>query len=146
MTGRVGALQVGDQGGLVALAGFAEEPADGFVNEVVGVVKEDIGDGESIGQLSVADEGHGADDAYALLPQGFAVAGEVVEQAAVFIQQPFAQQGIAREVYQVPVIDILGVGEVEIDAVFGDFSTAVEMTICVSFEVTIFVILRSVAT
>ena len=114
--GGVGGLEPSFEGGAVAFSGFAEEPADGFVDEVVGVVQEDVGDGEGVGELAGADEGHGADDADALFPEGAAVAGEVVEEGAVFVEEPLPEQGIAAEVDEVPVVDAVDVGEVEIDA------------------------------
>ena len=40
----------GGEGGAVVFADFAEEPADGFVDEVVGMVKEEVGDGEAVGK------------------------------------------------------------------------------------------------
>ncbi len=115
-SGGVGGLEPGFEGGAVAFPGFAEEPADGFVDEVVGVVQEDIGDGEGVLELAGADEGHGADDADALFPEGAAVAGEVVEEGAVFVEEPLPEQGVAAEVDEVPVVDAVGVGEVEVDA------------------------------
>ena len=81
-------------------------------------MQENVRDGEGVVQLSVADEGHGADDADALLPEGFAVASELVQQRAVLVQQPDSQQRIAGQVHEIPVVDEGGVGEVEIDARF----------------------------
>ena len=114
--GLVAGLQVSLQSRLVAFSRFAEEPADGFVDEVVGVVQEDVRDGEGVAELPVADEGHGADDADALLPEGLAVAREVVEERAVAIEEPFPEEGVAAQVHEVPVVDAVGVGEVELDA------------------------------
>jgi len=68
----------GFQRRLVPFSGFAEEPAHGFVDEVVGVVKEDVGYGEGVGELPVADEGHGAHNADSLFPDGTAVLGQAV--------------------------------------------------------------------
>ena len=88
------------------------------MDEVVRVVQEDIGQGKGVLQLSVADEGHGADNADALLPEGFAVTGQVVEQGTVFVQQPFAQQGITAQVHQVPIVDVRCVRQIEVYALF----------------------------
>ena len=76
---------------LVLLACLAEQPAYGFVDQVVRVVQEDIGNGKSVVELPVADESHGADDADTLLPERLAAARELIEQGAVLVQQPFAQ-------------------------------------------------------
>ena len=79
------------------------------------MVQEDIRQGECISQLPVADEGHGAHDADPLLPEGPAAAGEVIEQRPVLVQQPLPQQRVAAQVHQVPVVDPVGMGKVEID-------------------------------
>ena len=94
--GLVARKQIRLQGRFIFLAGFAEEPADGFVDEVVGVMEEDVGDGEGVVELAVADKSHCADDTDTLLPKGFAVVRQVIEQRAVLIEQPFAEQGVAR--------------------------------------------------
>ena len=73
-----GLAKPGFQCGLVPFSGLAEEPANGFVDEVVGVVKEDVGYGEGVGELPVADEGHGAHNADSLFPDGTAVLGKAV--------------------------------------------------------------------
>ena len=91
----ISGLQPGFQGGFVALAGFAEEPADSLLDEVVGMMEKDVGDGESIGELAVTNEGHRTDDADALLPDGLAIAGQFIQQRAVLVEQPHAQQRIA---------------------------------------------------
>ena len=80
------------------------------------MVQEDVRDGEGVRELPVADEGHGADDADALLPERLAAARELIEQGAVLVQQPFAQERVAGQVHQIPVVDALGMGEVEVDA------------------------------
>jgi len=82
----------------------------------VGVVQEDVGDGEGVRELAVADEGHGADDADALLPDCFAIAREVVEEGAVAVEEPFAEERVAGEVDEVPVVDAVGVIQIEFDA------------------------------
>ena len=41
--GLVTGCQIGDKGGLVVFAYFAQEPAYGFLNEVVGMMQEDVG-------------------------------------------------------------------------------------------------------
>ena len=98
--------EVGHQRRLVALAGFAEQPADGFVNEVMRVLPEDVRDGEGVLQLPVADERHRADDTDALLPECLAAAGEIIQERPVLVQQPLAQQRIAGQVHEVPVVDV----------------------------------------
>ena len=64
----------------------------------------------------MADEGHGAYDTDALLPDCAAVPRHVVKQRAVLVQQPFAEEWIATEVYEVPVVDAVCVREVKVDA------------------------------
>ena len=103
-------LQVGLQGRFVLLAGFAEEPAHRFVDEVVGVVQEDVGDGEGVGELTVPNEGHGTDYADTLFPEAFSVTGQVVEERPVFVQEPDTEKRVAGKVYEVPVVDESGMG------------------------------------
>ena len=69
------------------------------------MVEQDVGNGEGIGQLAVPDEGHRADHPDALFPDGFSVAGQFVKQVPVFVQQPFAQQRIAGQVHQIPIVN-----------------------------------------
>lgn len=110
-------LQVCLQRITVAFSGFAEEPADSFVDKVVPVVEEYVGNGECVGKLPVPDEGHGGHYADALFPKGLSVFCQPVEEAAVFLrEQPFSQKGVAAQVDEVPVVDAVGVGEVEVNA------------------------------
>ena len=106
---RVGPLQIAFQRGLVAFAGFAQHPAYGFVDQVVRMVQEDIGDGECIIQLPLANELQGAHNPDALLPEGFAAARQVVEQCAVLVQQPGSQQRVTAQIHQVPIVDVFRV-------------------------------------
>ena len=99
------------------LAGFAEEPADSFVDQVVGMVKEDVGDSESIVELAVADEGHGADDADALLPKGLSIAGKIIQQISVLIEQPLPQQRITGKIDQIPIVDIRRMRKIKVDTI-----------------------------
>ena len=64
-------VQEGAQPVGVALPRLAEQPSDGLLDQVVPMVKEDVGDGEGVVQLSMTDEGHGRDDADPLFPEGF---------------------------------------------------------------------------
>ena len=62
--------------------------------------------------------------------------GEIVKEAMVLPpQEPFAQQRVAAEVHQVPVVDVLCVGEVEVDALFPDrFFASLRMTMSEYFH------------
>ena len=86
------------------------------MDEIVGVMQKNVGNGESVLQLPVTDKGHCTDNSYTLLPEGAAVPCQIIEQFPVLVQQPFAQQRIAGEVYQVPVVDAVRMGEVEVYA------------------------------
>ena len=96
----------------------------------MGVVQEDVGDGEGVRELPVADEGHGADDADALLPERLAVACQLVQEAAVLVQEPFPEEGVAAQVHQVPVVDAVGVGEVEVDARLAEWPMPKDLDQC----------------
>ena len=80
------------------------------------MVQEDVRDGEGVRQLAVADQRHRAHDADALLPERLAAARQLIEQRAVLVQQPLAQQRVARQVHEVPVVDPVGMRQVEIHA------------------------------
>lgn len=68
----------------------------------------------------MADELHGGDYADASFPYRPAVCSEAVEQAAVFVKKPCAEQVVAAQVDKVPVVDMGGVAEVEVDAALAE--------------------------
>lgn len=109
------AEEVAAQEGAVVLVDLAQQPAHGLVHEVVGMEEEEVGEGQGVGILAVAHELHGADDGDALLPEA-AAAGKVVEERAVAVQEPVAEELVAAEVHEVPVVDAVGMGEVEVYA------------------------------
>ena len=80
------------------------------------MIEQDIGNGKSVIQLAVTDKRHGADDTDALFPDVLSVPGQVIQERPVFVQQPFAQQGIAGQIHQVPVIDPVGMRQIEFNA------------------------------
>ena len=67
--------QIGNKGGLVVLAYLAQEPAHSLVDQVVRVMQEDVGNGQTVIVLVMTDKGHAADDGYALFPEALALAG-----------------------------------------------------------------------
>lgn len=75
----------------VALTGFAEQPAHGLLYKIVLVIEKYLSYCVCIGRLSVTDELHGAYHSYSLLPDGLSVAGQIIEQATVFVKQYRAQ-------------------------------------------------------
>ena len=87
--------QIGDKGELVVFAHLAQEPAYGPVDQVVGVMQKDVGNGQTVIVLVMTDKGHAADDGYALFPEAFAMGGEVVEESAVFVEKPIAENLVA---------------------------------------------------
>lgn len=62
MHGGVAGGEVGFECGGGAFAYFAQHPADGFVDEVVGVGEECVGDAECVGKSVVADGEEGGGD------------------------------------------------------------------------------------
>ena len=84
------------------------------------MVEENVGDGEGVVELAVAHKGHCRDHADALLPERPAAAGEVVKERAVLVEEPFAEKGIAAEVHEVPVVDVLRVAYIKVDALLSD--------------------------
>ena len=63
-------LEEGFLDGTITVADFAQHPADGLVDEVVGVVPEDGGDAEGVGEIVLPDEVKGREDGDAAFPQG----------------------------------------------------------------------------
>ena len=114
--GLVACGEIGVQSSFVALAGLAQQPADSLVDEVVRMMQQDVGDGVGVVETAVTQELHGADNAYALVPHRLAVTGQVVKQRGILIQQPTAQQLVARQVDKVPVVDGVQMRKVEINA------------------------------
>ena len=64
----------------------------------------------------MAEEHHGADDADTLLPDGAALAGKGVERRGVVSEVPGAEDFVAGEVDEVPVVHRRKVVEVEVNA------------------------------
>jgi len=94
--------------------GFAEDPADGFVHQVVFVGEQGFGDAKGVVEVAGADEGHGRDDGDAALPEIFGSA-QLVENGARICFEVLAENGAARDVDEVPVVDAAGVAEIEDD-------------------------------
>ena len=105
-----------DEALIVALASLAQEPSDSLMDEVVGVMEQNVGNGVGFIQLIVSQELHGGDNAYALFPYRLAITGKVVEDGSVLVEQPCSQQFVTRKVYEIPVINAVGMTEVEVDA------------------------------
>lgn len=89
-------IEIVDEALLITLAGFPKEPSDGFVNEVVGVIEQDVGNGVGVIQLTVSQELHGGDNADALFPYRLSITGKVVQDSSVFVEQPCSQQFVTR--------------------------------------------------
>ena len=103
---------------MVAFTDFPERPPDGFVDEVVGVVEEELGEGEGVCEVVFADEMVGGDDGDALAPEvmGF---GEFVEDRAVgFFGEGCAEDVGSRRIDQIPIVDIVEMIEIDGDDVF----------------------------
>lgn len=57
------------QGAQAFLAGFAEHPASGFVDEVFWIAEEDFGECEGVVYPAFSDEPPGRDDGDAAIPE-----------------------------------------------------------------------------
>ena len=103
-----------------ALAHLAEEPADGLVHEVVRMVEMVLGVADGVGRVVILQRGHGGDDGDALLPEVIAV-GEAVHEVqllllrGVRLHEPLAENLVAAEVDEVPVVGAAGIGEIEFE-------------------------------
>ena len=100
------------QRGNVAFARFAEHPAVGFPHQVVGVLEQMADVAEGGVELAVADWQHCRHDGYALFPQVGAV--EKAWRGVVAFHYLVAYNIWCAEVYKIPVVDAVGVGEVEL--------------------------------
>ena len=49
-------------------AGFTEQPADGFVDQIVGVVQKQVRNSQTVPEISLPDKMHTADYSYPLFP------------------------------------------------------------------------------
>ena len=100
------------QRGNVAFARFAEHPAVGFPHQVVGVLEQMADVAEGGVELAVADWQHCLHDGYALFPQVGAV--EKAWRGVVAFHYLVAYNIWCAEVYKIPVVDAVGVREVEV--------------------------------
>lgn len=98
---------------LIPFADFAEHPADRFVDQVFPVVQQDAGDVKRSGEVALLDIVESSEDGNAALPEEGRV-GERAERLAVTVLQVRTNDVFRRRVYQVPVVDESGVGEVEV--------------------------------
>ncbi len=107
----------------VSLSGFAQQPAHSLLEQVVEgkcVIEKYLGDGVCVVRLPMADELHGGDYADTSFPYRPAVCSKAIQQAAVFVKKPCAEQVVAAQVDKVPVVDMGGVAEVEVDAALAE--------------------------
>ena len=103
-----------------ALAHLAEEPTDGLVHEVVRVVEMVLGVAEGVGSVVGLQRCHRRDDGDALLPEVIAVSEAVHEMKLILFRgvrlyEPRAENLVAAEVHEVPVVGAAGIGEVEFE-------------------------------
>ena len=107
----------------VFLGRLPDQPARRFVDEVVRVIQECIGNGEGMFGNAFADVIHGSHHGDTLFPQMIALR-QFVQMAGLVGKIVFAGQLVGRGVYQVPVVDVVGAPEVQVDEVLL-FPTAV---------------------
>ena len=107
-------VQKGKEGLLVFLAGFSEEPAYRLVNQIMRMVEKNEGNVEGVLSFSASDEGHCGDHPYSLFPQGFTLLCKIIEEFAVFVFEVLAKEFVAGEVYEIPVVNVLCMREVEV--------------------------------
>ena len=99
---------------LAAFAHLAEHPSGGFVDEVVRVTEIALGDGYGRVEPIGADERQGRHYGYALLPHILAAA-QAHQHIRVGLSKHIVAYNLrAREVHEVPIIDIPSVLQIEI--------------------------------
>ena len=96
---------------------LAQQPAGGFVNQVVGMVEQFSGNTQGVVVASFAHRCHGGYNGHALVPQVAVHSGEFVKDGGFggVAYNPVAQNLGGDEVDQVPVVSAVEDGEVEID-------------------------------
>ena len=91
-------FEEGEESCAVFAAGFAEDPAHGFVHQVVLVVEQGFGKAEGVVEFAGPDEGHGRDDGDAALPEILGSAKLVQDgfgEGARIRPEVFAEDGAA---------------------------------------------------
>ena len=102
---------------LVLFADFTENPAHGFVDQIVRVVLKKVGDGERILEFALFHEMHTGDHGDALFPEVILFC-PVVKELFVLVEEPVAQNLVTAKVYEIPVVDGIHLTHVEIHASF----------------------------
>ena len=103
------------------LSGLPQQPACGLLEQVVqrrGLREENIGNSIAVVQFPVPYELHCADHADTLLPERLSPVRHIVKQAPVLVQQPCTEQFVTAQVYEIPVVDMAQVRQIEADAAF----------------------------
>ena len=101
------------QGRHVPLADFAEHPADRLVHQVFTVGPERFRDLERVVKVPEPDEMECRQDANPAIPEPGRF-GKPVERPAAFVRKIGPNDLRGRKVHQVPVVDELRIGEVEV--------------------------------
>ena len=107
----VSAVEEPAQAGLVLLAHLAQHPARGFANQVVFVMEQQVGQREGVVEVAPSNPLPGGNDGDALFPQQLALS-QPVEWGVVAVFEVGSHDLSGREVYQVPVVDAVGMGQV----------------------------------
>ena len=102
------------EGDDVAFASLTEQPAIGFVHEVVRVGE--VAEGQLEGQIRVPlpQPVHGGDDGNAFVPYPLGVRKAAEEVGVVRVERLAAEDLIRRQVHQIPVVDVRAMTEVEV--------------------------------
>ena len=115
--GRVEVEEGEELGEASVLADFAEHPARGLVDEVVGMAEKALGDAERGVVDSRTDEAPVRDDPYPLMPESAVHGGELVEEGNfVWVEcEPVAEDFRGYHVDEVPVVSAVDDGKVVVD-------------------------------
>ena len=98
----------------IPFAGLAQHPAHGFVHQIVRMMHQKGGKSIGIVELMLADKGKSRDDGDASLPKLGAL-GQAIKQRARPRKEVGSKDFPGRKVYEVPIIDVRGVGQIEVD-------------------------------
>ena len=99
----------------VFFADLTENPAHGFMDQVVRVVLEKVGNREGILELTLFHEMHTGDHGDALFPEVIFFC-PVVKELFVLVEKPMPQNLVTAKVNEIPVVDGVYLTHVEIHA------------------------------
>ena len=98
----------------ITLADFPEHPASGFVHQVVRMEQKTFSQPERRGKLAVPDQRQRGNHGDSLIPE-IRTSGQAIKHIVFLAQRCFTDDAGGAQVHQVPVVDVLGVLEIDLE-------------------------------